>query len=75
MDHQASDRPGAAGYRSEAGQESGRTYRVTDNESAVGDPGQPALYDGKKRDDLQKVIALLEDGDFGLPRQFTNFRD
>jgi hypothetical protein len=22
-----------------------------------------------------KVIALLEDGDFGLPLQFTNFRD
>jgi len=22
-----------------------------------------------------KVIALLEDGDFGLPLQFTNFRN
>jgi len=22
-----------------------------------------------------QVIALLEDGDFGLPLQFTNFRD
>jgi len=22
-----------------------------------------------------KVIVLLEDGDFGLPLQFTNFRD
>jgi len=22
-----------------------------------------------------KVIAQLEDGDFGLPLQFTNFRD
>jgi uncharacterized protein YajQ (UPF0234 family) len=24
---------------------------------------------------IVKVIALLEDGDFGLPLQFTNFRD
>ena len=30
---------------------------------------------GKKRDDLQAVIALLKGEDFGLPLQFTNFRD
>jgi uncharacterized protein YajQ (UPF0234 family) len=30
---------------------------------------------GKKRDDLQKVIALLKGQDFGLPLQYTNFRD
>ena len=30
---------------------------------------------GKKRDDLQTVIALLKESDFGLPLQFTNFRD
>lgn len=30
---------------------------------------------GKKRDDLQQVMALLRDGDFGAPLQFTNFRD
>lgn len=37
--------------------------------------GDQLRVTGKKRDDLQKVIALLEDGDFGLPLQFTNFRD
>jgi cyclic-di-GMP-binding protein len=30
---------------------------------------------GKKRDDLQDVIALLKQRDFGLPLQFNNFRD
>ena len=30
---------------------------------------------GKKRDDLQQVMGLLREGDFGSPLQFTNFRD
>ncbi len=30
---------------------------------------------GKKRDDLQSVIQLLKDADFGLPLQFVNMRD
>lgn len=30
---------------------------------------------GKKRDDLQAVIAELKEGDFGVPLQFNNFRD
>jgi len=30
---------------------------------------------GKKRDDLQDVIAALRDKDFGVPLQFINFRD
>ncbi len=30
---------------------------------------------GKKRDDLQAVIALLKEGDYDLPLQFRNFRD
>ena len=30
---------------------------------------------GKKRDALQKVIAALREGDFGIPLQFENFRD
>ncbi len=29
----------------------------------------------KKRDDLQAVIAALREQDFGLPLQFTNYRD
>lgn len=30
---------------------------------------------GKKRDDLQAVMAALREGKFGLPIQFQNFRD
>lgn len=30
---------------------------------------------GKKRDDLQAVIASLKEADLDLPLQFTNFRD
>ena len=37
--------------------------------------GDKVRVTGKKRDDLQAVIAKLKDGDFGLPLQFNNFRD
>ena len=37
--------------------------------------GEQVRVTGKKRDDLQQVIALLRDGDFGAPLQFNNFRD
>jgi len=30
---------------------------------------------GKKRDDLQSAIKALKEQDFGIPLQFTNFRD
>lgn len=30
---------------------------------------------GKKRDDLQQVMAMLRGEDIGIPVQFTNFRD
>lgn len=37
--------------------------------------GEQVRVSGKKRDDLQNVIAMLRDGDYGLPLQYTNFRD
>jgi cyclic-di-GMP-binding protein len=37
--------------------------------------GEQVRVTGKKRDDLQQVIALLREADLGLPLQFTNFRD
>jgi len=37
--------------------------------------GDQLRVSGKKRDDLQAVIALLKDGPFTLPLQFKNFRD
>jgi uncharacterized protein YajQ (UPF0234 family) len=36
--------------------------------------GEQLRVSGKKKDDLQAVIALLKGADFGLPLQFTNFR-
>jgi uncharacterized protein YajQ (UPF0234 family) len=37
--------------------------------------GDQLRITGKKRDQLQEVIAALREGDFGLPLQFNNFRD
>ena len=37
--------------------------------------GDQLRVSGKKRDDLQGVIAALKAEDFGIPLQFTNFRD
>lgn len=37
--------------------------------------GDQLRVTGKKRDDLQGVIAALKDHDFGIPLQFSNFRD
>jgi uncharacterized protein YajQ (UPF0234 family) len=37
--------------------------------------GEKLRVTGKKRDDLQKVMALLKDAEVGLPLQFDNFRD
>jgi uncharacterized protein YajQ (UPF0234 family) len=37
--------------------------------------GDQLRVSGKKRDDLQAVIAACRERDFGIPLQFTNFRD
>ncbi len=37
--------------------------------------GDQVRVTGKKRDDLQAVMALLRESDLGMPVQFTNFRD
>ena len=37
--------------------------------------GDQVRVSGKKRDDLQSVIAGLREEDFGIPLQFENFRD
>jgi uncharacterized protein YajQ (UPF0234 family) len=36
--------------------------------------GDQLRVTAKKKDDLQAVIALLKDSDFGIPLQFTNYR-
>ena len=37
--------------------------------------GEQLRVTGKKRDDLQSVIALVKDADLGQPFQYNNFRD
>jgi uncharacterized protein YajQ (UPF0234 family) len=37
--------------------------------------GDKLRVTGKKRDDLQEVIALLKQSELGIPLQFNNFRD
>ncbi|MDH3380458.1 MAG: YajQ family cyclic di-GMP-binding protein [Gammaproteobacteria bacterium] len=37
--------------------------------------GDRLRISGKKRDDLQQVIALLKHADAGIPLQYINFRD
>lgn len=37
--------------------------------------GEQVRVTGKKRDDLQQVMAMLREQKLGLPLQFTNFRD
>lgn len=37
--------------------------------------GEKVRVTGKKRDDLQKVMALLRDESLDMPLQFNNFRD
>jgi uncharacterized protein YajQ (UPF0234 family) len=37
--------------------------------------GEKLRVSGKKRDDLQAVIALLKEADTDLPLQYENFRD
>jgi cyclic-di-GMP-binding protein len=37
--------------------------------------GDTVRVTGKKRDDLQAVMAMLKGNELGIPLQFTNFRD
>lgn len=37
--------------------------------------GEQVRVSGKKRDDLQQVIAMLKDAEFDMPLQFINYRD
>jgi len=37
--------------------------------------GEKVRVTGKKRDDLQQVMALLREAELEMPLQFDNFRD
>jgi len=53
------------------------TRRVKDSKIKVqaAVQGEQVRITGKKRDDLQEVIAMLRGAELGMPLQFTNFRD
>ena len=36
--------------------------------------GDQVRITGRNKDDLQKAIALIKQGDYGIPLQFTNYR-
>ena len=37
--------------------------------------GEQVRVTGKKRDDLQQVMALMRESNLGLPLQYKNFRE
>ena len=37
--------------------------------------GNELRVDGKKKDDLQRVMQMIEDANIGIPVQFVNYRD
>ena len=37
--------------------------------------GNELRVDGKKKDDLQAVMQMIQDSNIGIPLQFINFRD
>src|SRR6187551_1857464 len=66
----------AVGISSEKAREINKLIKA-DGPKGVGSQtqGDAVRVSGKKRDDLQAVIALLKGKDLGVPLQFINFRD
>jgi hypothetical protein len=63
------------GIAQEASRELSKTIRDSKLKVQVQIQGDQLRVQGKKRDDLQEVIALLRDLDYRLPLQYVNFRD
>lgn len=64
-----------AGIPQDAAKELSKSIRDTKIKVQVQIQGDQLRVQGKKRDDLQEVIAHLKDLDFRLPLQYINFRD
>jgi uncharacterized protein YajQ (UPF0234 family) len=65
----------AEGIPQEAAKELGKIIRDTKLKVQVQVQGDQMRVQGKKRDDLQEVIAMLKALDYRLPLQYVNFRD
>ena len=63
------------GIDTEASRRIVRTVKSAKRKVQAQIQGEKVRIAGKKRDDLQAIIAELKEGDFGLPLQFSNFRD
>ncbi len=65
----------AEGIPQEAAKELAKEIRDLKLKVQVQVQGDQLRVQGKNRDDLQEVIALLKALDYRLPLQFTNYRD
>jgi uncharacterized protein YajQ (UPF0234 family) len=63
------------GIAQDAAKELSKTVRDSKLKVQVQIQGNQLRVQGKKRDDLQEVIALLKDLDYRLPLQYVNYRD
>ena len=63
------------GIETEIGKKIVKTVKDSKSKTQASIQEKKVRVTGKKRDDLQSVIALLKESDFGLPLQFSNFRD
>jgi len=63
------------GIAQDAAKELSKTIRDSKLKVQVQIQGNQLRVQGKKRDDLQQVIALLKELDYRLPLQYVNLRD
>jgi len=63
------------GIAQDAAKELSKSIRDSKLKVQVQIQGNQLRVQGKKRDDLQQVIALLKGLDYRLPLQYVNFRD
>jgi len=63
------------GIAQDAAKELSKAIRDSKLKVQVQIQGDQLRVQGKKRDDLQEVIALLKGLDYRLPLQYTNYRD
>ena len=63
------------GIDAEAGRKVSRLIKDSKLKVQAQVQGDKVRVTGKKRDELQAVIASLKEDDFGIPLQFGNFRD
>jgi len=63
------------GIAQDAAKELTKTIKDSKLKVQVAIQGDQLRVSGKKRDDLQEVIALVKDLDYRLPLQFVNYRE